>query len=129
MKDAICLTYSDKSGLEALESEIIELPRDGRDNFFTMLICQEDGMWVSKVMNHTEHEILDEAEWLVARRGFNEDESQKFKAVAKWFVDNAERVRQTVLGTACTELFPTCVEPEMIHLRFNKDEAEDEAEE
>jgi len=76
-----------------LETELQKLDLDGRDDFYTHLITQEIPMWLSKIRAGGSVEDK-EVYWLIKRRGFNEQEAEKFKHLAKWLNARAKEIRR-----------------------------------
>lgn len=75
-----------------LETELQKLDLTGRDAFHTHLLRQEIPMWLAQIR---EGEGLSEEKvaWLIARRGFNQEEAQKFRTLATWLTDHQEVIR------------------------------------
>lgn len=75
-----------------LEEELQRLDLAGRDELYTHLITQEIPMWISSIREGAAIGS-DEVDWLAQRRGFNEDEQRKFRGLASFLNDRAERIR------------------------------------
>ena len=76
-----------------LETELQKLDTTGRDDFYTHLIQQEIPMWLGQIREGSTVESS-EVDWLIKRRGFNESEAGKFRALAAWINGQAGEIRR-----------------------------------
>lgn len=74
------------------DQELEKLDLEGRDGFYTHLICQEIPMWLGQV-REGEEVSADEVDFLINRRGFNADEAKKLRALAIWINTNQATIR------------------------------------
>jgi hypothetical protein len=78
------------SSVEEFDEIMNNTDLSGRDNFYTHLIVQEIPGWVNSIGKTGEPLEAVEYEWLVPRRGFNEDELAKLKWLFDFFNMNVE---------------------------------------
>ncbi len=78
---------------EWVADQLDEIIIHARDNFYVDLITQEIPFWYKATLDG---EKIDDSEvdWLINRRGFNEEESKSLRTLASFFNDNGLRIRQ-----------------------------------
>jgi hypothetical protein len=74
---------------EWVAEQIDEMDLNGRDEFRTHLITQEIPFFYQDTLDGKTVDV----DWLIKRRGFNEIEQKKIKALAKFFNDNGQKIR------------------------------------
>lgn len=77
---------------EFVADHLDDIVVNARDDFYVHLITQEIPFWYRATLDNKPIED-DEVEWLIKRRGFNEEESASFRTIAKFFKDNGQRIR------------------------------------
>ena len=60
----------------------------GRDDFYTHLLHQEIDWWLSYNFYYNDLISYEDVNYMIERRGFNEDESTQFKNIVKFINEN-----------------------------------------